>query len=215
MLFLLCSIRAIEKLIDSLDKKVTTVRLDIHEVQSYSTRNKRINKLEKICNDFQAENAALRNLVAQQSKESQILTRNIDHIEQYSRGSNILVHGIQLPQDNSTETDIWDKTIDVINSNLNLNITPVDVNSIHRLPRTAARGAAASDPAASDPAANRPPAVIVQFVSKRLRNHVISKRRDLKGKRLMLTDHLTARRSLLLRKATDLVAANKPCRVVQ
>ena len=94
----------IEKLIDSLDKKVTT-RLDIHEVQAFDT-NKRIDKLEKICNDFQAENAALRNLVAQQSKEIQILTRNIDDIEQYSRGSNILVHGIQLPQDNSTETDI-------------------------------------------------------------------------------------------------------------
>ena len=80
----------------------------------------------------------------------------------------------------------------------------MDVNFIQRLLCTAASGAAASDSAA-----NRPPAVMVQFVSKRLRNHVISKRRDLKGKRLMLSDHLTARRSLLLRKATDLVAANK------
>ena len=196
-----------DKLVESLDKKLST-RLDIHEVQSFDL-NKRIDKLEKTCTDLHLENKLLQTQVAESNKVIESLMRSMDDMEQYSRGSNLLIHGLQLPADNSPETDLFDKSITMLNLNLKLGITSDDVVTAHRLPVSSRSMTASSPSPSAATVSTRPPPVIIQFASKRTRNQVLSKRRELKGKGMVLTEHLTVSKSNLLRKANDLVISKK------
>jgi hypothetical protein len=127
--------------------------------------------------------------------------QDLDNLEQHSKSENLLFHGVQLPND-GTQEDLYISLPLLINQHfVGFNLVPEDISVTHRL--SAPR--ATSDP--SRP--TRPPPVIVRFTRKSTRNRLLAERRQLKGKPLVVTEHLTAARVQLLQKANQLATSRK------
>src|SRR2546425_7768129 len=143
------------------------------------------------------------------------LTNALDDLEQYSRNSNLLVHGIpSLSTSAGSEENLADHVIQLLNSNLGTSILSTDISTVHRIgrhhPPSATEGAGISGQLNSSSTAQaKPLPVIIQFLNKKIRNATLVQRRRLKGKNISITEHLTARRASLLKKSTDLVASHK------
>ena len=88
-----------------------------------------------------------------------------------------------------------------LNSNLGLSLALQDISAVHRIPNTSRANTGQQIHSTST---NRHSPIIVQFVSKKTRNDVLSKRRLLKGKPILITEQLTKIRAEILRKASDL-----------
>ena len=126
----------VEKLIDAMDKKLTT-RLDIHEVQTFDL-NKKLEKLEKNYSDLLKENQSLRDSLKSHTSRVDSMDSQIDDAQQHSRNANILLHG--LSSDSSTETNLESRVLSVLNSNLGLGVTATDIQAVHRMQRTMTGG---------------------------------------------------------------------------
>ena len=198
---------SIDRIIDSIDKKFSS-RLDTHEVHMFDM-NKRMDKLEKSFSELTAENHSLRDQITVLNNKLEVAMKTSDDVEQYSRGLNLLVHGIPLPADLSTETDIETKTVQVLNTNLGLNLTVNDISAIHRLPRHQSTPSATVSGVPLSGQATKPPPVLIQFINKKTRNSTLEKRRLLKGRGFTITEQLTHRRATLLRKATECVSSKR------
>ena len=68
---------------------------------------------------------------------------------------------------------------------------------MHRLGRPT-RTASTSTPV-------KPPPVLIQLTSRKIKSNILSKRRMLKDKSVVLTEHLTSKKSQLLKKVNELV----------
>jgi len=91
--------------------------------------------------------------------------------------------------------------VDVLNNNISgLKLTRTDISSAHRL---AARGASGR-PTALNTRVSKPQPIIVRFMQRSVRNYIMGKCKELKGKRLSITEQLTPNRALLLKGANDL-----------
>jgi hypothetical protein len=188
-----------DRIVEAIERKLNN-RLDTQEVQVFDC-NKRIDKLEKTCADLTKENEELRSTIKLLTNKLSEISTNCDDLDQYSRNSNLLIHGLPISQTSSeTPSIIEGNVLHVLNSNLGLALTPSDVNAVHRLPR--------QQPQSSTSHA-KPPPIIVQFTSRKVRNAVLQNRRNLKGKGFSITEQLTAKKSALLRQATDYVTSGQ------
>jgi len=135
------------------------------------------------------------------------LALTCDDLDQYSRNINILMHGVpQSP--GATEQNLTGHVVDLLNTNLGISLQEQDLVTVHRLGRAATTSATSSQ-SATNTNHLKPSPIILQFASRKQRNDVQIKRKFLKGKGFSLTEQLTQRKSLLLKKANQLVADRK------
>ena len=195
----------VEKIIDALDKRMTQ-KIDQQAVDIFDV-NKRIEKLEKSHLDLTAENANLKDMIKSLTKQHDVLALSIDDMEQYSKGTNLLVHGLPSLGDPSSpaEADLEKRVIDYLNSSLNVSISSDDINAMHRLPKAQSNLVATSSGASN----LKPPPVLIQFCNRKRRNEILTRRKLLKGKGISLTEQLTVKKAQLLKKAGELVETKK------
>lgn len=190
---------SIEKIVDAIDKRLSQ-KLDSHDVEIFDL-HKKCDRLERQVNDLSKENFELRDTMRSLSNKFDALSQNLDDLDQYSRGMNILIHGIPVlsQQPGNTEPDLEPRVVSFLNSNLGISLTEIDIGALHRLP----------GPSTTASSRIRPPPILVQFNNRKTRNSVLSKRKLLKGKNVSMTEQLTVKKSALLRKANLLVQDKK------
>ena len=195
---------SIDRLIQSMESRVNT-RLDVQETNLFDYQ-KRLDKCEKANRDLAAENSQLRDNLRNLSSKIEVLSQALDDQDQYSRNSNLLIHGVPLPNQGLPETDLCSKVTGLLNSHLGhcgLSLADTDVSVIHRMNRSTPVSNQASS------LTTKPPPVIIQFCSKRVRAHVLNVRKHLKGKGITVTEQLTPKKAELLKKSNLLVNSQK------
>lgn len=193
----------VDKIIDALDKKLNQ-RIDSQASEIFDL-NKKCERLEKANRDLITENADLRGSVKSLSNKIDFLAQSIDDLEQYSKGSNLLLHGIPVMADmGSDESNLNSRVVDYINDNLAITISENDISALHRLTRSAQ-----NTQANASPSSIKTPPILIQFANRKTRNLVLSKRKLLKGKKVLLTEHLTTKKTQMLKKVNELVTAKK------
>jgi len=165
--------------------------------------NRKVDRLEKMNKDLSTENNALKDSIKSLSVKVENVEQSMDDLEQYSRNSNLLVHGIPLSSDLS-EPDLCTRVLGILNNNLGTNLDETDINVIHRLSRPVAQSASGSSTAAQ-----KPPPVVIQFMKKKTRSELISKCKKLKGMRIIITEQLTSKKAQLLKKVNGYVSSGK------
>ena len=131
------------------------------------------------------------------------LEQQLDAHEQYSRRPNLRVQGI--PEDGRGE-DVESKVLSVVNEKMGFDppLIPTHLERCHRLGRVV-------------PGQKRPRAIIVRFVSERMRDSVYRARGSLKGyndgkeqhTRIFINEDLTARRATIAFKTRELKKQRK------
>ena len=188
----------VEKLILSMEQRFTH-RSDVLEAQLHDA-NKRIDKLESACQKLESENTKLHDVLATVRAKNDKLEVALDDVDQYSRNSNLIIHGVR--HENNFDDNIPQNVTAILNTNLQLNLQPSDVAVAHRIRRqTPTQPLASQTP--------KPQPIVVQFSSRAARNSVLQKRKLLKGKGVSVTEQLTGRRMGILNKANDLVTQGK------
>ena len=145
------------------------------------------------------ENATLKTTIKDLQDGNKKLSCSLDELDQYSRSQNLLIHGVPTPSDGSAEGNIIKSMVDLLNNNMpSLGLLESDISNAHRFGRvtTAAQST------------TKPPSVVISFSRRVLRNSILEHRKELKGKRISVTEQLTPSRSAILKKATDLVATH-------
>jgi len=84
----------IDKIVDAIEKRLDQ-KIDSQASEIFSL-NKRLERVEKANKDLLTENTNLKDSINQVSNKADLLAHNIDDLEQYSKGTNILVHGILI-----------------------------------------------------------------------------------------------------------------------
>lgn len=112
------------------------------------------------------------------------LSLGLDRQEQYSRRNCLLFHNI--PETNNESTD--ELIIKTVADDLNETITNDDIDRSHRLGK---------------PQDGKTRPVIVKFARYYTRNKVFKKKKNLKGKRVSITESLTKRRMAELKEARE------------
>jgi hypothetical protein len=188
----------IDRIVDAIDKKLSH-RLDCQSTEIFDV-NKRIDRLEQANKHLESDNNLLKDQISQLTAKCDSLSLACDDLEQYSRNSNLLIHGVLPISQGTTEDGLTDHVVDLLNKYLGTTIQGGDLSAVHRIGR--------STPTASS-THPKPLPIIVQFVNRKSRNQVLSLRKNLKGKGFSITEQLTARKALLLKKAAEYVANNK------
>ena len=107
--------------------------------------------------------------------------------EQYSRKNNIRMLGIDEEPDENLEC----KFIEVIKENLHEEIKPEEIEIIHRIGRPGRTDDEHdSDQRSARPARPRP--VIVKFLSNKTKMRILLKRRQLKGKKIVILEDMAS-----------------------
>jgi len=189
---------SVDRILASIDSKLNH-KIDNQSAEIFEA-NKRIDRLEHTIADLRAEIVCQNDTIRSPSNKYDQLTAAVDEQDQYSRNCNILVHGLpQVTPRDQPETDLQDRVIHNLNTYLGTTLAADDIGAIHRLAARTATGGQR----------DKPLPVIVQFVSRKTRNDVLSRRKLLKSKPIVLTEQLTATRSALLRKAQELATSRK------
>jgi len=184
-----------DRIVDAIDKKLSA-RMDSQAADVFEL-NRKVDRLEKMNKDLSTENNALKDLIKSLSVKVETVEQSMDDLEQHSRNSNLLVHGIPLSSDLS-EPDLCTRVLGILNNNLGTNLDETDINVIHRLSRPVAQSASA-----------QPPPVVIQFMKKKTGSELISKRKNLKGKKIVITEQLTSKKAQLLKKVNGYVSSGK------
>ena len=136
-----------------------------------------------------------------------LLTRQEPHssdIDQYSRSDNLLIHGIPYPSDGSGETNMEKRVVDVLKANISgINLSESDISVAHRIGRQPTPPSPSSP--SQPPPTLKPQPIVVRFTRRTVRNAVLANRKQLKGKKISVTEQLTQGRAQLLKKANELV----------
>lgn len=107
------------------------------------------------------------------------LEDRLDQQEQYSRLNSLRIYGV--PEAKNEETDAV--VVDLCASKLNINVSRGDIDCCHRLK--------------SREGTQRP--IIVKFCRRLVRNEVFSKKKQLKGSKIVIREDLTGRRAAIIK----------------
>lgn len=184
----------LEKFTTAIDGKLT-MRLETQSVEIFNLCD-RIDKLEKRNDKLASENSSLRDAVKGLSSQVAKLESHLDDLDQATRSDTLLIHGVHNPGTN--EAEVTAKVVSVINTNISVaKLEPKDIVSTQRLGKP---------PAGST---DKPNSILIRFVSKTSRDHVLGNRRQLKGTKIAITEQLTTLKASLLKKANELVQDKK------
>jgi hypothetical protein len=153
------------------------------------------NKLKEL----QSQNTKLREELTVTAQKLELATLKLDEVESYTNKSNLLVTGlpyVSAAEATSTESSIATETalLRLVNDQLGLSISPGDISTAHRLPKTRTD--------------DQPATVIVRFTNLKAREQVYRARFGLKnipGQRIYVNEHLTRKNASVFRAARELV----------
>ena len=117
--------------------------------------------------------------------------KTLDRQEQYSRRNCLLVHGLEEKNNEDTDQEI----INIIKNDLAEEITIHDIDRTHRLGKRNLDN-------------NVPRPIIVKFTRYNVRNRIFKTKKKLKGKAVSITESLTKRRVVELKKAREMYGFN-------
>lgn len=188
----------LDKVVTAIEEKLT-LRLDVSDREVHDL-NVRLDAMERTTAELRAENSELKaQMTSLQTKLDQSHAR-LDDLEQYSRVDNLLVHGLAATE--QPEKNLSKNIVDMINSNFsNITISEQDISTVHRLGRPT--------PTTGASPVQKPLPVIIRFTRRIVRDSILSSRKELKGKRISITEQLIQSRALILKKASDLVTKQR------
>ena len=188
---------SVKELVVAIEHKLD-VKIEAQGTEIFSL-NQRITLLESKLESLTSVNATLTEKLNMLSCEQAVLHSSIDNLDQYSRVDSVLIHGVPTPQSGQSE-NLYITVPALLNTLLPaVKQTSESISVIHRLPTTAGHAAAAST--------NTPPPVIMKLISRQTKSALMTNRKLLKGKQVVITDHLTPARSALLKKATTMASS--------
>ena len=191
----------VEKLIGALDQKLS-LKLDMQSSEMFDL-HKRVDTLDDKLQNLHAENVTLRETIKSLNARVDKVGVTHDDIEQYSRSDNLLIFGVSRDSGSMPETQLGKKVIDLINTNIpGVNIAETDISVVHRIGRPPV------SPAPSG-GISKPQPVVVRFTRRSMRNNILLRRKELKGKSISISEQLTSDRAKLLKKASDLVTSKR------
>lgn len=168
-----------------------TTKNNIKVTESLTSMSKKLDNLEKSLKEKDEEIENLENKIQLLDERNQdLLTENkdisdrLDDLEQYSRRNCLLLHGVREDDDENTDEII----LSTIATEIGINITEQDIDRTHRLGRPNRRD-------------GKPRPIIVKFSRYNVRNKVYQYKRNLKGKRYLITESLTSHRMRLFKEA--------------
>ena len=113
--------------------------------------------------------------------------KTLDRQEQYSRRNCLLVHGVEEKNNEDTDQEI----INIVKNDLGEEITIHDIDRTHRLGKR-------------KPDNNVPRPINVNFTKYSVCNRIFKTKKKLKGKTVSITESLTKRRVVELKKAREM-----------
>lgn len=130
-------------------------------------------------------------------KENLALKMNVDSTDNYTRRDNLVVSGLEIP-DQPSGADLSQPMIDFFNKSLGLNVRDTDVSIAHYIP-------------GSHKAAHEP--ILIRFTIRRMRDRVYAQRKSLRthnitqpgAGRVYINEHLTRPSSLLFAETRKLL----------
>ena len=102
-----------DKIIASIDSKLNT-KIDSQAVQIFDL-NKRCDRAETLNTDLAKQVAELKDANRNLASKIELQSQAIDDLEQYSKGSDLLIHGI--PHQTSTQSEIektWTNVLQIL-----------------------------------------------------------------------------------------------------
>jgi TolA-binding protein len=200
----------IDRIVEAVEKRLSQ-RIDCQASEIFDL-NKKIETLEKNSKQLEITNKQLTEKNNQLHARIETLATNVDDLDQYSRNSNLLIHGIPLTSPPGTsEGNLIQHTVQLLNNHLGTTLQEADINAAHRTGRTTNFNTGPNETHAQTnmAVASRPQPIILQFVSKKLRHSTLSLQKHLKGKGISITEQLTVRKASLLKKCSELVSSKK------
>jgi hypothetical protein len=192
------------KLIASIEDKLN-LKMDVQSTELF-TVNQRLDQLGRKVEDLTTANLSLKAQLQECTQHNLTLQTVVESLEQYTRSDSVLLHGLPLPQ--GQPEDLYNSIPQVLNNLIpSAHLTADQISIAHRLPSSSPPNSGSSASASAFP--SRPPPVVIRFVRKATRVALMSNRRQLKGKGIVLSDHLTPARAALLKKASALVTDRK------
>ena len=192
----------VDRIVDAVEKKLGQ-RIDSQAADIFDL-HKKMETLERNNKQLETLNSQLSDKCNQLGSKIEGLSTALDDLEQHSRNSNLLIHGVSTTSAPGTsETNLIHHVTDLLNNLMQINIQEADIGIAHRV------GRPPSSSGSGTTTAQRPQPIVVQFLNKAVRNSTLARRRLLKGKGVSITEQLTVRRSNLLKKSSDLVSAKK------
>ena len=149
-------------------------------------------KMQNTCDTILRENEILKLRVDTYERE-------IEDLQQYSRRNCILIHGI--PEEREEITD--ELALDIFNNKLGLDVDLSELDRTHHLGPTPVADDNGTDSQEENKRKIRP--IIVKFLSYRVRSKIINARKNLKCRKISITEALVKSRRDLLRKAQERV----------
>ena len=163
----------------------------INEIKSLNTINlEKISKLEDKTNVQDTVSKRLGEENERLRGEIELLKKAVDHNEQVSRSSNLLIHGV--PEENNESTD--NLCVSIIKDKLEVDVSINEISRSHRL----------GPPRIKMNTRNAKPfcrPIIVKFSNIRKRLEVFHSKRKLKGSNISVTENLTQQRYKLYKEA--------------
>jgi hypothetical protein len=157
--------------------------------------NARMDSVAKQNETLLKENASLSISVKLLENKLASLAQSVDDNDQHARLENLIIHGVPSATGGATE-NLYDTLPQLLNSLIpEAHLEKSDISVVHRLQSSASTSTASP----------RPPAIIVRFTRKSVRNDLLLRRKQLKGKSVSISEHLTSRRAAMLKQASTLV----------
>ena len=161
-----------------------TIKNNIKVTESLKSMSEKFDKLEEKLKEKDEKIEGLERKNKLLNEKNQDLTDRLDDLEQYSRRNCLLLHGVREDEEENTDEII----LSTIATEIGININEEDIDRTHRLGKPNRRD-------------GKPRPIIVKFTRYNVRNKVYAYKRNLKGKKYLITESLTSNRMKLLLEA--------------
>lgn len=183
------------KVIEVLRERVEKLCGDIFDLQQNNDR------LQKEVADAKKREVKLISDLQEAKYLAQLVDSKVNDLALYSRRNNLRIYGIQEESKRGdsnrqeqpqleTSQECEQKVLQLFKAQLKLNIRREDIEAVHRLGRR-------------QEGRKTPRGIIVRFVSRRTRDDVIFKRRNLRGTGVVVVEDLTPTAHFLLHKVKE------------
>ena len=172
---------AIDHLLPELIKTAATDAIETTLVSLKKTLtdvNHELNDLKRSCTFLKEENRRLKD-------DLKSVKAKANENEQYSRRNNIRIFGL-TEEGTESPTQL---VVKFLKKNLDIDISESEIDKVHRIGK---------------PQDGKPPPLIVKFTTHRSKEAVLSRKRNLKGKRIFVAEDLTKPNFQLLKATKNL-----------
>ncbi|XP_060082347.1 uncharacterized protein LOC132561663 [Ylistrum balloti] len=171
-----------------MDRKLERLRADIREENRVL-----VEQLEGKIFDLEKENEFLRRKVEEleeHTRNSEQSNASLDYklndLEQHGRKNSIRIVSVEDKNDRESVEECVEKVVTLVKNSLKVDINENDIDIAHRLGRFNS---------------DRPRTIICKFTHRRKKTQILSKRRNLRGSKIVIFEDLTKRNQDILKQA--------------